>query len=421
MRTAWKVCLTLCLALCLAGPAAAGEVDTLVEKLVEKGILSRQDAVEILTEVREAARQEHAQTVAEVRQAVASDVAARVVDLPRWISNTHVKGDFRLRYQMNDRRRSTDRHRGRYRLRVGVVTEVTDQVHVGFGVATGGSDPRSTNQSMTNSFESPDLRLDYAYVSYRPFGWLKLTGGKFKNPLWVTTDLLWDSDIRPEGVSLQADWKASEWLGLFVNGGFWVLDERSSEESDPSMAVLQPGAVIDMTDRLRLKMAATYYNFANVRGGLLDHSAGSNTINAVTGGLAHDYDAVSLAAELGLRGVSDLVPYCGVFGEYVSNLQTSSDDAGFAAGLCVGHKKVRKRHQWQLKGLYRRLERDAWLDIFPDSDAYGGATNVKGWEFIATYAVFNNVSLSLDYYYMENIRGPEVAENILQLDLNVTF
>jgi Putative porin len=35
------------------------------------------------------------------------------------------------------------------------------------------------------------------------------------------------------------------------------------------------------------------------------------------------------------------------------------------------------------------LERDAWLDIFPDSDFLNGETNAKGHEIIVTYGVLN--------------------------------
>ena len=48
------------------------------------------------------------------------------------------------------------------------MTKLDEEVKVGFGLASGTNDPRSTNQSFTNSFETPDIRLDYAYATYKP-------------------------------------------------------------------------------------------------------------------------------------------------------------------------------------------------------------------------------------------------------------
>ncbi len=104
---------------------------------------------------------------------------------------------------------------GLYRLRLGFVTDITDNIQVGFGLASGGGKPRSTNQRMTDSFETPDIRLGYAYASYRPFPWIRLVGGKFRNPLWLSPMFLWDSDIRPEGISVFNDYQLNPAIRLF--------------------------------------------------------------------------------------------------------------------------------------------------------------------------------------------------------------
>ena len=55
--------------------------------------------------------------------------------LPAWVKNTTLKGDFRLRYQYTDREGDVgNRNRGRYRLRLAVVTKLNEKVDVGFGV-----------------------------------------------------------------------------------------------------------------------------------------------------------------------------------------------------------------------------------------------------------------------------------------------
>ena len=81
--------------------------------------------------------------------------------------------------------------------------------------------------------------------------------------------------------------------------------------------------------------------------------------------------------------------------------------------------------QWQAKYNYRRLERDAWADFLPDSDFYGGDTNVKGWEAEFKLAINKNVTLGLDYYNAELIRyaagQTEEGQELLPRDLHLKW
>ncbi len=173
----------------------AGEMDILVDKLVEKGILSPVEAQIILDET----KQQVSKELAEQKSYAA----------PSWTQKVKLKGDFRLRYQYERRNADTEgRTRGRYRFRLGGEGQVIDQFKVGFGLATGSDDPKSTNQTFSGdgsrTFGTPDIRLDYAFGEYQPLSNFKVAFGKFKRKpyLWAPTDMLWDSDINPEGASL---------------------------------------------------------------------------------------------------------------------------------------------------------------------------------------------------------------------------
>ena len=129
-----------------AAPAKAGEIDILVEKLVEKGVLNHGEAAQILTETKEEIR----------RQVVAGESAS----VPQWAQNMKMKGDFRLRYQ-NAKYKNTvdDRNRARIRFRLGAEGKVNEKLKVAAGLATGGSDPRSTNETLDNTFETSTLEV----------------------------------------------------------------------------------------------------------------------------------------------------------------------------------------------------------------------------------------------------------------------
>lgn len=112
-----------------------------------------------------------------------------------------------------------------------------------------------------------------------------------------------------------------------------------------------------------------------------------------------DYDSISVGAELGLNKLlGEIMPYIGLIGEYVHNPDPDDDNNGYLGGIKIGHRKVSRGGQWQATFLYKRLERDAWLDVFPDSDFLGGSTNGEGYEFMVTYGVNKYVTVGLDYY-----------------------
>ena len=151
------------------------QVDALIEKLVEKGILDRQESIKLKSEI------------ADDEKLVREEGLKQ--SLPSWVREMKLNGDFRLRYQYEKKKGSntnsgntTERDRGRIRFRLGAETKVNDQTKVLFGLATGGTDPRSTNQTLENSFELKDIRLDYAYAQYAPFAWAAFLGGRMKNP-----------------------------------------------------------------------------------------------------------------------------------------------------------------------------------------------------------------------------------------------
>lgn len=388
----------------LSAPSSpAGEVDILIEKLVEKGVLTPGEGQQILTETKEEVRKQLAKGESDL--------------LPKWVQNVKFKGDLRLRYQWQDKEGSTDRHRGRVRFRFGAETKVLDTLKVGFRLASGGTDPRSTNQTFQDSFSSKGINLDQAYALWEPTGWVSLVGGKFKNPLWKPSDLIWDGDINPEGGAAMFQYNASEQMGLFANVGFFILDETKSSGDDPLMWVVQPGFDWKINDVASFKGAVSYYAFSNVEGHELDHSGDTNT-RLPGGGLAYDFDSIVLSAELGMK--PGFVKYASIFGDYVNNTDPSDEEDAWLIGFKFGDQKVKEKGQWQVKYGYRRVERDSILDILTDSDFFSGKTNVKGHEGIIEYGLAKNISLGLDYYHTEELHG-STEEDLIQLDWKVKF
>ncbi len=397
-------------ALSFAGLVQAGEIDILVEKLVEKGVLSYGEAQTILTETQE-----------EVRKDMIRGTSPIAKSLPSWIRTMKLKGDLRLRYQYEDKSSGEDRHRTRMRFRLGMESKVNDKVKVAAGLATGGSDPRSTNETLDNTFDTPDIRLDYAYATYTPNDWATIRAGKIKGMKSVImrqSDLLWDGDINPEGAALALAKKAGD-VTWMLNTGLFVLDESSSDTSDPYMFVIQPAVKAKLGGGVSVEAALAYYGFENVQDAMLDNAEGGPTMTAA--GYKYDFDSISPGFEIGFKKpLGGIVPFASIFGEYIHNTDPSENENGYLAGLKFGAKKIKDQGDWQLKYMYRRLEQDAWLDTFPDSDAYSGETDVKGHEVALAYGLGPNTELGFDYYYMEQIKGTG-RKTIFQADWKMKF
>lgn len=97
----------------------------------------------------------------------------------------------------------TPRQRLRIRARLRARGQVSEEFEWGLRLATGSfPDINSSNQSLTDFFSRKNFALDQAYIAYKPkaLPGFKVQAGKFSTP-WERTELTWDNDISPEGLS----------------------------------------------------------------------------------------------------------------------------------------------------------------------------------------------------------------------------
>ncbi|MFA6384680.1 MAG: putative porin [Candidatus Omnitrophota bacterium] len=394
-------CGLLVLVLCGYSMAFAGEIDILVNKLVEKGVLSQGEAQQVVTEAKEEARAEIAQGKNEV--------------LPKWLQTTKFSGDMRLRYQGETKTGSKHRDRGRFRLRYGFEMKPNELMKVGFKMATGenktnGPEQTSTNQSFTNSFQNVPIWVDQAYVEYKPFGNrdlavlkdMKLTGGKFANPFY-TTDMVWDGDINPEGGYVQFTPSYGAAWNTFFTFGFLPLGESSSDSNDPFLFAMQGGVAGNINAR-PYKFGVSYFNYENIKGMAWNtYSANyTPTINNSLDGtlLKYDFNILEIIGEyspMDLTFAGNTMPLT-IQGDYAKNLADGDikDDTAWLAGLKMG--KAKDKGAWELYWNYRQIGKDAVIATINDSDFHLGGVASKGNKFGLTYAVMPNSTLGCAYF-----------------------
>jgi len=406
--------------------AQTTQVDALIRKLVDKGILDKKEAIELKSEI------------AADEKTIREETKASV--LPEWVSRTKIKGDVRLRHQYERRTNDTEaRNRSRIRYRLGVITNPTNNVEVGAGLASGGQDPRSTNQTLENSFETPDIRLDYAYAQWKPREDSKIIGGKFERKayLWAPTDILWDSDITPNGIGINYEPKINDSLSAFFNGAYLIIDENGKvDKADPFLKYVQGGlkykqGMFDAT------MAGTRYSFNSLDGTCPDWSSRTNsgltgaTVNSSTGActggaLVYDYDSIVASSEFGFKKLFGGLPLnadgrIAFFGDFIHNPHPNDENNGWAYGMRIGTENMKTPGDWEIRYVKVILEKDAWVDFMSDSDRLGGATNIIGHEGIFEYVWKENVTFGMDYYISDLLNGSENREKLVQADMVFKF
>jgi hypothetical protein len=231
------VSIALAALLCLGVPllaAAEGELDPLLEILIEQGVITREQGVAVEAErARRAAVARQAAPTAVEETAVpppapaapegtgvagqpgppaGPQATARVVPAPSaptevasaWYDRIDFKGDLRLRYEsffVDGLGPNDQRHRFRMRLRTGMYTDVTERMKVGFQLRSGDPlDPVSDNQSADGGFTMKPIAIAEAYAGLQAASWLDVTLGKFSpTKIWDVTDMQWDDDVTVEG------------------------------------------------------------------------------------------------------------------------------------------------------------------------------------------------------------------------------
>jgi len=371
-----------------------------------------------------------------------------------------------------------DQNRFRLRARLGAKVKVNDWLTGGIRMTTGGlNDPISPNQTQGASAAKYTVGLDRAYLNAGLAPWLNVVGGRFANP-WFSTDLVWDPDLAFDGVAASFTPKINDSWSTFVTLGAFPLEQTEvsagnglvgSGSVGPNKAKSkwmygsQVGIKWTSANQSSVKFGVALYDFDNVQG--IPNTTGSTAydgtvpafrtkgnsyfdINRGTGA-AEKYGLASKFRELNLTGQIDLATFDPVHiiltGDYVRNIGFDSQEIAARTGypdsvnsrigkqvnayqlkLAIGMPNTYKAGDWQAFAGYKRLEADAVVDSYTDSDFYLGGTNAKGWIVGASYGLDKNAWLTARWFSADEIVSRSssltpLSIDVLMLDLNSKF
>lgn len=411
----------LCGGLLLAAsvPANAAVDAKLLEMLKANGSISQAQYAELQAELsKDQAAQAQQQQAIAAASSKASDLSAFEQKVA-WAAKTQFKGDVRVRQEtikIDGQTNSQDKDRQRIRARLGAYTEINPQVSTGIRIATGGSnDARSTNQDLDGYFVKKDLWLDQGYIDYHPDAIknLHIIGGKMNQP-WVSMgDIIWDSDIMPEGLAATYSLPISKNFELFGSAGNYTLKDNidgdgTQFKNDLRLNAGQLGIKFAPIDMLKFTAGGSVYQYQN------DKDAAALSVNG------NNTNRFRLLEGFGQVDINGLAVPLALYGQYVVNNATDSDeDTGWLTGVKT------KVFGFNLDYNYRDTQRNAVVGAFTDSDFANGTTGSRGHKLKVGYDIDKNFAVGATYFLTKadfaNTARRDADANTLQLDVEAKF
>ena len=465
MNASNAIKLTLCAGVLTVASlvSQAQSADALIDKLVEKGILTVNEAGDLRD-----------QADKDFKTAFQAKTG-----MPDWVTGYKFSGDVRGRadHLSTDNRGdynpssttpyATDRLRFRYRVRLGLTVNMLDNLEAGLRLSSGDAkgvgsqsaagNPVSGNSTMQDNFSKKMFYIDAAYGKWTVLNagsWLlAATVGKMENP-FAFTPMVFDSDITPEGVALSGGYTFNDKHSLTFVGAAFVLDEEQYSTHDPFVY----GGQILWNAKWTQKWATTAGLGAfqivnpeqlgtsfvpNVNQGNSRYSQSILNQPVPGGGNLLKYNYTPIIADASVTYTADSFPfYTGAFpikfaGEFMNNPGAPNNNNAYWVGVTFG--KSGTKRTWDLTYRYEYLEADAWYDQLVDDDNgafYGNAnylggtatglasagwyagTNIKGHMIKFNYSFTDSLTFTVTCFINNLINAPLKDPAYPRVDLN---
>ncbi|MEI6076253.1 MAG: putative porin [Verrucomicrobiota bacterium] len=436
----------------LSPQAQAQSADALIDKLVDKGILTVDEAKDLRDEA-----DKNFNTAFQAK-----------TGMPDWVTGYKISGSVRGRYEQfsGDNQAMIDRTRLRYRLLFGVSVNMLDNMEAGFRLGSGdakgsGGNPLSQSSTFTGNWSDKNIYVDAAYGKWTPInsgGWLlSTTVGKMENPFNFTY-MVFDPDLTPEGAVLQGGYTFNDKQNIACTGGAFVLQEVSASTHDPflwggqiqwnskwtekwssslglgAFAIVSPEQ-LTAANALSINQGNTRYQYNQAVPG------GSTTVTALR------YGYTPIIADASVTYTLETFPlYTGTFpiklsGEAMHNPSAPKDNNGYWVGVTFGKSGTKKT--WDISYRYEYLGADAWYDQLTDDDngayyvpdnlgsstsfyngnhiassGWYGGTNVKGHLVKFNYSFTDSLTFTVSAYLSDLITLPN--QTVPAVNLNST-
>jgi hypothetical protein len=242
------------------------------------------------------------------------------------------------------------------------------------------------------------------------------------------------------GGQLGIDWKINKDFSFKVAGAFYDFDDVAGRQSNQTNTF--SSGDLGNTDDTRPSFA----QFGNTYRLLRQYQDFLGNVNPQYYGLATSFRNVDVAGKLEYKRFEPFL--ISLYGEFAKNIAFNAahinriainnrgpdisvnppvagpflgGDTAWIVGFKLGAAALQKRWDWNLSLDYRYVESDAVVDGFCDSDFGGGGTNVKGYTLSAALALAPRISVAFRWMSSDQVAGPTLKEDVLQVDVNAKW
>lgn len=322
------------------------------------------------------------------------------------------------------------RARERIRVRFGFEGKLNEDFNAGIFMASGiFTDPTSTNETLTNSFERKSITFDRGYITYNPQAhkWLSLTGGKFAYT-WIRTPFTFDSDLNPEGFSEKFSFNvknhivknftltAMQLLFNEASGSFSATPNLTKTGLDSTAVGGQISAKLQLGSRVAMTPSFSVLAFNQNHDILLNEPpavTGSTTAlspfapNGVTNctfqtvpnrRFCSDFMYADFIDNINVKTPWEKLPFVLVL-EYEQNVKAATSaitgtkqDKSYGFDASMG--KQAKKNDIQIGYAFWRQEQDAVIGAFNESDQRA-PTNVLQHKIYFNWRIKDNVTFGI--------------------------
>lgn len=329
-----------------------------------------------------------------------------LVSAESMMEKVNLGGDLRFRFENAKTKDGSDAvDRYRIRARVKLDSQVSEKTKVTMQFASGtndGTSITSTNQDLgadPADFANKPFEIDMAYFDHTISEGLVVTAGKMKNPYIRPgkSDLMWDSDVTPEGIALV-------YKQGIINANLSEMQvERGKSSTNYELVAAQLGVDLELGAG-QFKFGVGNFTYTDTKDVVLFGSAkGNSTVGTAPNEYyANNYKISQVFLEYGMEMSGLPVVF---FADYIQNAEAEENNTGYLAGFKVG--KAKKQGTWSAQVVYRMLEKDATIGRFTDGDFGGGGTDVQGSKVGLSYAMSDKGTVGLTHYMNEKTISDE--------------
>jgi len=437
-------------ALAIAGAsvtAAYASEEALLDALVKKGVLKQADAQKIKAE-----------------SAHSGSAGNSKIKLNESVKELSIYGDLRLRWQhaqgtaqgapgVPTPANSFQDQSARFRLMIGGNFKLTDGLTAGVELST--QSPGTANQryvTYNSGGTDYNLNLSKAFIGWNPSKEFSVTAGRQSIPFY-STEMVWDNDVRLDGVTEKIDLGALLGLGdglhlhlisgQFIGGNNLSFNANSDQNRDAWLFQTQLKAVADLGGAKLTFAPGFQWSNPKQAAPLTSDDQGLNQVGTFPPNIAGNTQYLNelrvilapgdVSFDLAGTKAKFLWDFAYNFGAGTTGLvggfpiingarltapiSATQDRMAWLLGIQVGENK--NAGDFSVFGNYREVGAGALNTFYSDSDfALGQSGNQRGFKLGAKYSFTKNATLTAAYTASSNIDAdvPGTAQTLSGLN-----